>query len=230
MPTFIGDAPVKGGLALTKQPQSWPMEPSLRDILKHGFPRPGLGPGVARWRFKNLPHLMRGLRRVFWAKVHRVPTHYGVLYLDVFRGDGTREALGLASLRVVTDVGCQKIVAVMNASDAATGTTFKFHGFGSGSTAEAAADTALVTEFTTEYAVDNTRPTGSQTTGGSTKVYRTVGTFSPDATPAALREHGAFSASSAGSLLDRSVYAAINLTANQDSLQATYDLTFTSGG
>jgi hypothetical protein len=106
----------------------------------------------------------------------------------------------------------------------------KYHGFGTGTTNEAAGDTTLVTELTTQYATDNTRPTGSLTEGASANIFRTVGTLSPDAS-VAITEHGIFSqaANSGGTLLDRSKFAAINLVSG-DSLQVTYDLTVPSGG
>lgn len=210
----------------------WPQVDTqqLSTILQHGCPQSGLSPEVNRWRRSNLPNLWRGARRVLAARVAHVPTHYGALWGRVIRGDGTTVDLGLMSLRVVTDAGVAKIVALLNTTDATTGTTFKYHGFGTGTTAEAAADTALVTELTTQYAVDSTRPTGSQTNNGAA-VYRSVGTLSPDSGGTiAITEHGLFSAASAGTLLDRSKFTAVNLVAGSDSLQVTYDLTVSSGG
>lgn len=207
----------------------WPSEPSLGEIVRYGLPRPGLGKGVAVWRLRNLPNLWRGFRRVMMARALGIPHHYGVLYLARIAKDGTRTDLGLASMRVVTDAGAEYLV------DSLQGTTepenMKYHGFGTGTTAEAASQTALVTELTTQYATDSTRPTGSQTEGGTAKVYRTVATLSPDSGGTiAVTEHGVFSASSAGVLLDRSVFSAVNVVASADSLQATYDFTINSGG
>ena len=144
----------------------------------------------------------------------------------MIRADGTVVNLGLISTRVVTDTGVGYIVdAFQNLVEAEN---MKFHGFGTGTTAEAASQTALVTELTTQYATDNTRPTGSTTEGASGNIFRSVGTLSPDAS-VAITEHGIFSASSAGVMLDRSLFSAINLVSG-DSLQTTYDLTFPSGG
>ena len=44
-------------------------------------------------------------------------------------------------------------------------------------------------------------------------------------------EHGLFdqAANSGGVLFDRSVFAAVNVVASADSLQATYELTLTAG-
>jgi len=153
---------------------------------------------------------------------------YGALYLRVFRADGCVDDLGLASLRVVTDTGVGYIVdAFQNSVELEN---MKYHGFGTGTGNEAAGDTALGTELTTQYATDSTRPTGTTTEGATANIYRTVATLSPDSGGTlAITEHGVFSANAAGVLLDRSKFSAVNLVAGADSLQATYDLTFTSG-
>jgi hypothetical protein len=135
--------------------------------------------------------------------------------------------LGVVSRKVVTDTGVAFIVdAFQNLVELEN---MKYHGVGTGSTAEAASQTALVTESTTALNPDSTRATGT-TTEASAAVYRTVGTVTFDAT-AAITEHGIFSqaATGGGVMLDRSVFSAVNV-ASGDSIQATYDLTFTSGG
>lgn len=138
----------------------------------------------------------------------------------------TLENFGVVSQRLVTDTGVGFIVdAFQNIVELEN---MKFHGLGTGSVAEAAGDTALGTELTTEY-TGNVRATGT-TAESAANAFQTVATNTLDGTPgAALREHGVFSASSAGVLLDRSVYAAITLVSG-DGLQSTYTLTFTSGG
>jgi hypothetical protein len=101
----------------------------------------------------------------------------------------------------------------------------KYHGFGTGTTAEAAADTALVTELTTEYATDNTRPTGTQTEPDRTA--RTSTAPSPPSTRTRAergRDHrarhlrGNQAANSGGTLLDRSKFSAVNLDSPQGRL------------
>jgi hypothetical protein len=210
--------------------KAWPAEPSALDVVRHGLPRRGLEPGVAAWRMRNLRNLWRGLWRVTIARLLGIPHHYGALYLDVIRADGTRVPLGLASMRVVTDAGAGYLVdALQNLTEPEN---MKFHGFGTGGAAEATGNTALTTEETTQYATDNTRPTGSQTEA-SAQVYRTVATYSPDSGGTrAITEHGIFSqaATGGGTLLDRSLFSVVNLVAGSDSLQATYDFTINSGG
>jgi hypothetical protein len=225
------------GLALIKAsgaripvagPRPWPLRPvTMRDVLEHGAPQKGMAAEVNEWRLRNLRHLWRGLRRVGLARSLRLPTFYGQLWLSVIRADGQVVDLGLASLRVVTTAGVNFIV------DAFQGTVepeiLKFHGIGTTNTAEASSDTALAAESTTALNPDNTRATGSLTEGASANIFRTVGTLTADATIAAV-EHGIFSqaATGGGTLLDRSVFSTVTL-ASADSLQATYDLTFTAG-
>jgi len=135
---------------------------------------------------------------------------------------------GTLSLRVVTTTG----VTYLANNFAASGqliANFKFHGFGSGTGAEAVGDTTLGTEYTTEYASDSIRPTGSQASAAG--VYTTVGTFSPDSGGTlSVTEHGIFSASASGTLWDRSKFSVVSLVAGNDSLQVTYNLTCTAGG
>jgi hypothetical protein len=166
------------------------------------------------WKVRNLRHLLRGVPDMAAGRVRPV----GRLYVTVIRADGRREAHGLVSTRVVTTAGVNAI------ADAFQGTftlsNFKYHAMGTGNTAEATANTALVAEV-------ETRGTGTQTEGASANIYRTVATITAT-TARAIVEHGIFSASSADTLLDRSVFAAINLSTS-DSIQFTYDLTLPAG-
>lgn len=225
----------EGGQQVVRAEPRWPtIVPSLADIHRHGLARDGLPGEVNEWRRSNLRHLWRGARRILTARALRLPHMYGQLWLSVFRGDGTVLDLGLASLRVVTTVGVRFICDDLNAGGTEV-SNLKFHGFGTGTNAEAAADTALQTELTTQYATDNTRPTGSQAsaTAGANATYTTVATLSPDSGGTiAITEHGILSqaATGGGTLLDRTVFSAVNLVAGSDSLQATYVLTINSGG
>ena len=205
----------------------WPSPLTKADVWEHGFPHEGLHPEVNRWRAANLPNLRRGLRTRQIAAKYGIPTMFGALFIRVFKFDGEVLDYGLASMRVVTDTGVGYIVdAFQNIVEAENQ---KFHGLGTGTGAEAAGDSALGTELTTEYNPNSTRATGTTTEGASANIYRTVATNTIDSGTPAVTEHGIFSASSAGVLLDRSKFTAINLVAN-DGIQTTYDLTFTSGG
>jgi len=229
----LGLTVLRGGQTYVVDPdKGWPKvratdNTTLRGYLADALPRTGLADVVNEYRTRNLPNVWRGFRRVAAARALKVPTFYGALYATVYRGNGSVEELGLISLRVVTDAGVAYLTADM-AGGASDINLFKFHGYGTGTGAEAAGDTALGTELTTEYVVNSTRPTGSQ--ASSTNTYTTVGTLSPDSGGTlAITEHGIFSATSSGTLWDRSKFSAVNLVASADSLQTTYVATFPSG-
>lgn len=192
--------------------------------LREWNPRTDLGRAI-RDAVKYLP---AELANELIERVQRIVVLQSRLSGVVFRGDGRVEHLGLLSQKVITTAGVTYLCADM-AAGASDINLFKFHGFGSGSTAEASGDTALVTEYTTQYATDNTRPTGSQVP--STNTYTSVGTFSPDAS-VTVAEHGLFSqaATGGGTLWDRSLTGSVALTGSADSLQATYVLTASAGG
>lgn len=205
-------------------------EISMRVIKRDGLPHRGLVADVNEWRTRNAMNLLRGYPRIAVARALGVPHFYGTLRGVVYRGNGDVEDLGLMGLKLVTTAGVTKIVDFLRANDVTTGQNFKFHGFGTGVTAEATSDVALVTELTTQYVVDGTRPTGTQTNNGAT-VYRSVATLAPDTGGTiAITEHGIFSAATSTTLLDRTVFSAVNLVAGSDSLQVTYDLTVAAGG
>lgn len=141
----------------------------------------------------------------------------------VIRADGTIEPLGVICRKKVTQVYVKDIVAAMVAATDGSGAhgTFNdyiYHQSGTGTNAESNADTGLQT------------PTGSRVTGtrvdassGSNGVYQSVATISYSST-LAITEHGLFNASTGGTLMDRSVFSAINVN-NGDSIQFTYTLT-----
>lgn len=207
-------------------------ELNLKEIVAHAMPQKGLPDEVNDWRQANQPNILRALRKQARARRvarrHGLPYFWSQLWLAKINPRGERLELGLASMRVVTDAGVNFIVdAFQNLTEVEL---FNFHGIGTGATAEAAGDTALVTELTTEYNPDNTRATGTQGEGGSPNIYQTVGTNTVDAA-VGIQEHGIFTqaATGGGTLLDRSVFSIVNL-GNGDSLESTYELTVASGG
>jgi hypothetical protein len=147
---------------------------------------------------------------------------YGKTSLRKVCADGTVIDYGVAGLHLITTAGKNYVASCFD--NTAEPENLKYHGFGTSSTAAQASDTTLGTELTTQYATDNTRPTGSQ--AHSTNTYTTVGTVVPDAA-AAVTEWGLFSqaANSGGTLLDHQVFSVINLNGSGDSLAATYVLT-----
>jgi hypothetical protein len=141
----------------------------------------------------------------------------GRLYAVKIDSDGNRHDIGLISTKLVTTAGVAWLAAFM----AGTGTaTAKYHASGTGTTAESVSDTALVTDSGVA------RASGSQ--ANSTNTYTSVGTQTYSST-LAITEHGLFTASSGATLIDRSVFSAINVVSG-DSIQFTYVLTFPSGG
>lgn len=147
---------------------------------------------------------------------------YATLYGVVTKGDGTRVNYGVLGFHLVTTAGKNFIASAFD--NTVELEIMKYHAFGTGNTAANIADTALQTELTTQYAVSNTRPTGSQ--GHSSATYTTVGTIAPTAN-VALTEWGLMSQASnaGGTLLDRQVFSVVNLVGNADSLATTYVFT-----
>jgi hypothetical protein len=190
-------------------------------------PYPEIRAEINAFRRANAHRLWSMAPKLTVARALGLPLIQSSLWLTVVRADGRVVPLGLAGVKVVTDVGVGYIVdAFQNSVELEN---MKFHGLGTGSTAENQTDTALVTELTTEY-TGNVRATGTTTEGASANIYRTVATNTLDGTPGgALREHGLFSASTVGVLFDRTVYAAITLSSG-DGLQSTYDATFSANG
>lgn len=134
---------------------------------------------------------------------------------------------GVVSRKVISDNGAAAVVnAFRNTFELEL---FNFHGLGTGVTAEAAAQTALVTELTTQYSTDNTRPAGTQSAPAGNQ-YQSVATITVDA-GVSITEHGLFSqaATGGGTMWDRSVFTALALNSG-DSIIATYIATITSGG
>ncbi len=97
--------------------------------------------------------------------------------------------------------------------------TMKYIGIGTATTAATGPDTALVAP---EY---ETRATGAQTlqtTDTANDTYQVIGTVTITAS-AAITEAGLFSAATAGSMLSRQVFSAINVV-NSDTIQFTWKI------
>lgn len=200
------------------------------DLLADAKPAHGLGEQVNNFRRANWRSVCRQAEKLRQARSMDLPILFGSLRLTLNKADGEDIDLGLASLRVVTTAGVNYIVQVFMGTGGYVLNNFKYHGIGTGGTAEAIGDTALVTELTTQYNPDNTRATGTTVQGSSANIFKTVATNTVDAT-AAITEHGIFTqaATGGGTLLDRSVFSVINLSGG-DGLTSTYDLTLAAGG
>jgi hypothetical protein len=102
-----------------------------------------------------------------------------------------------------------------------SGTEPKYVAMGTGGTAEAITQTALVTEVETRTSGTSSQQT--TTTTGDT--YRVIGTVTATTTRA-ITESGLFDASSAGNMFTRALFTVINL-ANGDSIAFTWSVQLT---
>ncbi len=130
--------------------------------------------------------------------------------------------LGLLGMRVVTDAGVAHLV---DDWDDGSGNiaNYNFHDSGTSLTAENATDTNLIAE-----AGPTTRATGAKSQP-SANIIRSVGTIAYTGT-LAIQEHGLFTTASRATdeLWDRTGFGVINVD-NGDSIEFTYDCTFTAG-
>lgn len=191
------------------------------------------------WQFflRNLPHRARGWRqeayrladlKVQSALALRVfrnceRNDRGVVLLDALGiplAFNRVDDLGLVGRRVVTTAGVNFLAAAFTNTNEVE--NINWHEYGTGTTAEAVGQTTLVTPSGVA------RVSGTQSTPGSTNIYRSVATTSFTSS-LAITEHGIFSAVTSGTLFDRTLFAAVNVV-NGDSIQGTYELTLPSGG
>jgi len=166
-----------------------------------------LGPGV-RWKVANFPKLLRGWR-IIVATIFNIPTFYGCLYVRVRKASGELVNYGLASCRVVTTAFVEFMVDQLQAETSTWG-DFKYHDSGVGVTGAAVGNTDI------ETTDGESRVAGSQAENAAT-IYESVGTIAYTTTKA-ITEHGLFNAASAGTLLDRHTFSAINVE-NGDSIK-----------
>ena len=185
---------------------------------------------LIRWRYRNnldwqikhgyAPRGRTGIIPLKTGGPHGVITAHSLLVARHSRDDQVIEERVVQD-RLVTDSFVQKLVDELQSSSGGIA-NFKYHDSGIGTNAENAGDTALQTPC------GEARDTGSQAEGASANVYKTVAIHTYGATYA-ITEHGVFDASSGGTLMDRSVFSAINVISG-DKIEFTYEITFNSGG
>ena len=144
------------------------------------------------------------------SRLTGIPTITGTLHARKIYKDGRVVNYGLLSSRLVTSAFVNYMVDELQAETTAWG-DFKFHDSGVGVTAENITDTDI------ETTDGESRVTGTQVEGASANIYRSVGTIAYTTTKA-ITEHGLFSIVTGGVLMDRSVFAAINV-GNGDSIK-----------
>lgn len=150
-------------------------------------------------------------------------THTGVfpemistLSAKLIHANGSVVDYGLVSVKKVTTAFRDYLVDSLQNSTTHPMDVFKYHAAGTDNTAEANTQTALITEV-------ESRVAGTQIEGATANIFKTVATIDFTATRS-IYEHGVLSASTAGTLMDRSVHAIISVV-NTDSIQYTYELT-----
>lgn len=200
---MIGNMNAAGSVAIKKISKPNAFWYRLRNHLRPGF--------IKGWIAKQIA---TGANKLFGVAVvtqelRGVLIHAGQAY-----------DLGVLSYRSVTSAFVAFVVDQLQTETSVFG-DFKYHDGGVGTTAENVADTAI------ETTDGESRATGTQTESAA-NAYRSVGTISYTSTKA-VTEHGLFNDSSAGTLMDRSVFSAINVVSG-DSIQFTYTITFTAGG
>lgn len=188
---------IKGGIE--KAPLEWTIRNALRPQ------------NIKGWLAKNAVQPV--------ANAFGIGTMLAQLSIVVHKANGDKINYGVVGRRVVTTAGMNYIVDELQSSAGIA--NFKYHDCGTGGTAEAAGDTALITPY------GGARTSGTQAEGASANIYKSAGTIAFTTTKAVV-EHGLFSASSAGTLLDRTVFSAINVN-NGDSIAFSYEITFTAG-
>lgn len=149
-----------------------------------------------------------------------IMTALGKLEAVLIKADGRKVNYGVLGYRVVTTAFVSFVVDQLQTESSLFG-DFKYHDSGVGTTAENVTDTAM------ETTDGESRATGTQTESAAT-AYRSVGTISYTTTKA-ITEHGLFNDATTGTLMDRTVFSAVNVV-NGDSIQFTYTLTVSAGG
>ena len=178
------------------------------------------------WKVRNVlrPSYLWGYftsraARIF-SKMTGIPTLVGKVSVRLFHGEKVID-YGIVSWRVVTDAFVEFMVDELQAETVEWG-DFQFHDCGTGVVAENAADVGLGIPY------GGARNAGTQVEGAAANIYRSVGTITPGGV-FAITEHGLFNNAAGITLMDRTVFAAINVVA-ADSIEFTYELTCNSGG
>ena len=122
--------------------------------------------------------------------------------------------------KVVTTAFVDFVIDQLQTETSAFG-DFKYHDSGTGTTAEAVGQTALVTSTA------EARSTGTQTETDH-DTYKSVATDTY-AGSFALREHGLLNAASAGVLMDRTLFGEINVVSGNQ-VEFTFEFSMAAGG
>ena len=143
---------------------------------------------------------------------------WGILSAKKIAADGTVTDYGVVSVKKITTAFRDYLVDSLQDSTTYPLDVFRYHAAGTDNTAEANTQTALGGEV-------ESRALGTRTEGSSANIYETVGTVEFTATRT-ITEHGIFSASTGGTMMDRSVLSSSIGVESGDSIQFTYQATF----
>lgn len=144
------------------------------------------------------------------------------LSAELIKPNGEVKKLDIISKKCITNAAVNYLVDSFQDSTTYPMDDFVYHDSGTGTTAEATSDTALVTPC------GEARDEGTKEEGDSSNIFKSIATHTYSGT-FAITEHGLFSYPSDGTLWDRSVFDAINVESNYR-IRWTYLLTIDAGG
>ena len=146
----------------------------------------------------------------------------GWIKIDHFDTDG-KLIESVETPNALTNTGFAEVAGLFCSDQSGSHTAFDYIGVGTGTTAATATDTGLETEET-ENGLGRAATTGTlETVNVSDDTAQFVKSFSVSGS-VAVTESGVFNASSAGIMLCRQTFSAINV-ANGDTLQITWKVT-----
>jgi hypothetical protein len=177
-----------------------------------------------RWRLSNwltrpfIFGLAANATAKTFSRLTGIPTMTSTLHLVHVRADGIKVDHGIVSRRVITTAWVNFIVDQLQTETSEFG-DLKYHDSGVGTTAAAVGDTDI------ETTDGESRVAGTQTENAA-NIYESVGTISYT-TSKAITEHILATQSTGGTVIDRHVFAAINVV-NGNAIQFTYRYTLNS--
>lgn len=142
----------------------------------------------------------------------------GMFTIEILRADGRREVF--KSPNTIVSAGKAGLASRINGSGAAA--AFEYLAVGTGATAVSAGDTTLGAE-TVGSGLSRVLGTLSRVTTSVTNDTARIATTFTVTGSVAITEIGIFNASSAGTMLCRTVFSALNVQ-NGDSLTVNYDI------
>jgi hypothetical protein len=154
-----------------------------------------------------------------FARKFGIATITGKLEAILIRADGSIVNYGVLGYRQVTTVFVNFVVDQLIAEDSEFG-DFKFHDSGEGVTGE------NITDNDIETTDGESRVAGTQVEDDADD-YQSVGTITYSGSKT-ITEHGLFNLVTAGILMDRTVFGAIEVV-NTDSIQFTYTINIPAG-